>query len=292
MPLRFSTTHFKRSSEILNSIPRVLQFWNESARFANNGLQFGRLTATSIMIKMWLKAVLSTSQSSQCHCRILGLTVTGYSYLTLLYLFREIFVFGVYNFSSLNSKPIIFDCGANIGMSVLYFKLKYPDSVIYAFEPNPESVALLEKNIAQNRLAGVTIFNCGLLDRNGASLLHLGDERGSVHAGVFARAEVNRSVSISFKRLSEYIMALENIDLIKIDVEGAEHAIVKDLINTNTLRKSLRYIIEYHHFPPPSPQYFASFLAVFERNRFNYNISTVFTKNGSFQDVMIYLERA
>ena len=39
------------------------------------------------------------------------------------------------------------DCGANIGISILFFKKQYPDCTIMAFEPNPHAFPLLEKNV-------------------------------------------------------------------------------------------------------------------------------------------------
>ena len=45
-------------------------------------------------------------------------------------------------------KPFIIDCGANIGLSVIYLKNLYPDAEIVAFEPDEQNFQLLQKNIA------------------------------------------------------------------------------------------------------------------------------------------------
>jgi FkbM family methyltransferase len=63
--------------------------------------------------------------------------------------------------------PAIFDCGANIGMATLYFKWLYPNARIEAFEADPTAFAVLEMNIARNRLTNVTAHNCALWDENG-----------------------------------------------------------------------------------------------------------------------------
>ncbi|EEN5590843.1 FkbM family methyltransferase, partial [Salmonella enterica subsp. enterica serovar Mountpleasant] len=47
---------------------------------------------------------------------------------------------------SSGKRPVIVDCGANIGTSVLYFLGEYPDAHIVAIEPAPANVALLERN--------------------------------------------------------------------------------------------------------------------------------------------------
>src|SRR5258708_36166931 len=79
-----------------------------------------------------------------------------------LALYRGIFAFHEYKFTSDTSAPFIIDCGAHIGMSVLYFKRMYPKAKIVAFEPNPNSFKLLERNITQNNLKDVTIINAAI----------------------------------------------------------------------------------------------------------------------------------
>ena len=49
---------------------------------------------------------------------------------SFIYQFKEIFVDEVYKFNSESKSPVIFDCGSNVGTSVLYFKSIYPDAKI------------------------------------------------------------------------------------------------------------------------------------------------------------------
>jgi hypothetical protein len=49
---------------------------------------------------------------------------------SFIYQFKEIFVNEVYKFNSESKSPVIFDCGSNVGTSVLYFKSIYPDAKI------------------------------------------------------------------------------------------------------------------------------------------------------------------
>ncbi|AWN35458.1 FkbM family methyltransferase [Methylobacterium radiodurans] len=44
-------------------------------------------------------------------------------------------------------RPLIIDAGANVGVTALYFKLRYPDATIVAIEPQDENFALLQKNL-------------------------------------------------------------------------------------------------------------------------------------------------
>ena len=49
--------------------------------------------------------------------------------------------------SNLNKGSYVIDCGANIGMSITYFKRLYPKSKIIGFEPDPKIFETLKKNI-------------------------------------------------------------------------------------------------------------------------------------------------
>ena len=51
---------------------------------------------------------------------------------------------GCYRFVTTKEAPVILDCGANIGLSVIYFKQLYPNSKITAFEPDPDVFKVLK----------------------------------------------------------------------------------------------------------------------------------------------------
>jgi len=58
-------------------------------------------------------------------------------YKPFLWQYKEIFAEEVYKFNSDSKKPVIYDCGSNVGTSCAYFKKIYPFSIIKAFEPDP-----------------------------------------------------------------------------------------------------------------------------------------------------------
>src|SRR5215203_998957 len=51
--------------------------------------------------------------------------------------YSEIFKRGIYRFETQSDSPVIIDCGANIGLSVIYFKRLFPAARIIAFEADP-----------------------------------------------------------------------------------------------------------------------------------------------------------
>src|SRR2546423_3692928 len=62
------------------------------------------------------------------------------------YLFshHELLVNEIYKFDAERPDPLIIDCGANIGLSVIYFKYLYPRATIVAFEPDQKIFRVLE----------------------------------------------------------------------------------------------------------------------------------------------------
>ena len=55
----------------------------------------------------------------------------------------EIFRKGAYLFHTDKKQPLILDCGSNIGMSILFFKMLYPGARIIGFEPDPDTFEIL-----------------------------------------------------------------------------------------------------------------------------------------------------
>ena len=79
---------------------------------------------------------------------------------------------------------ILLDCGANVGMYTIWAAMTRKARV-YAFEPESQNYALLNRNILLNGLSStVTAYCMGLSDKSGLSVLHMADMRigGSCHA--------------------------------------------------------------------------------------------------------------
>ena len=123
-------------------------------------------------------------------------------------------------------KPkIILDIGSNIGASIIYFNREFPDAKIFGFEPHPDTFRILEQNVAG--LSGVTVFNYGL----GAIDQRLAVQADQVNFGAFNtrghykdRGHPAVAVECEIRRLDEVLreLGIAQVDLIKIDCEGAE----------------------------------------------------------------------
>jgi FkbM family methyltransferase len=162
-------------------------------------------------------------------------------YGSLIDLFEEIFVLQAYRAPLGNTTPFIIDAGSNIGMSILYFKTIYPDAMIVCFEPDSQSFELLSRNVLANRLENVSMHQLALSDAEGK--VKLFDAPGSLNSGLYGSVDSNYQL-VPSKKLSSFID--REVDLLKIDIEGAEDLVITDLINSGKINLIKKLIIEHH----------------------------------------------
>ena len=160
----------------------------------------------------------------------------------LLQLVLEIFVEGIYYFESEKAAPRIIDGGSNIGISVLYFKYLYPHAEILAIEPNPEAMVYLEKNIRENNLKGIRLIRAALWDQEGEETLYRAPSL--LNASLIPYAD-REAFTVPTKKLSTYLRG-NRIDLVKLDIEGAEEKVLSEIGNQGEIHNAKQYIIEFH----------------------------------------------
>lgn len=164
---------------------------------------------------------------------------------------RELFTQNIYYFEFATDTPFIVDAGAHIGLSVLYFKHLYPECQILAIEPHPTSFVLLQKNVEQNRLTAVRTIQAALVksQQSHIALFADGEETWLMSASLRKGAwngfqEKMVSLTVPSTRLSQLID--RPVDLLKLDVEGGEHDVIIDLIQTDVIRFIQRICVEVH----------------------------------------------
>ena len=162
-----------------------------------------------------------------------------------LFLVHEIFVNGAYQFDSSNPRPRIVDCGANVGAALLFFKAFRSDAEVLAFEPDPTTFARLKQTIASNHLQGVIAENAAVGEKEGTVAFYSSRaDPGSLTASVKPSWGGDASQQVRVVRLSDWIR--EPVDFLKLDVEGAEYEVIRDLIATDAIRWVREAVIEYH----------------------------------------------
>ena len=226
--------------------------------------------------------------------KILGYKVNAFDYGTIRFLFEEIFYRNEYLFNSKSKKPIIFDCGANIGFATIFFKWLYPESEVYAFEPDKKTFEVLKKNISQNSLKNVHLFNSAVTDKNGKIDFFIDSKSpGSLVMSTKQERMPKDKVTVDCLALSSLIKnkSISKIDYIKMDIEGSEWEVIQDLNKNNQLKNVAKFSIEYHHKITGQKSKLSEFLQVFENNGFEYQIDAKCIPTNSedkFQDVLLY----
>jgi FkbM family methyltransferase len=160
---------------------------------------------------------------------------------SLISAYDEIFENEIYRFESRNPDPYIIDGGANIGLSVIYFKMLYPSSSVLAFEPAPTAFKALERNIHLFELKDVTLCNKALWDSD--AVLRFWDE-GADGNRIESACNAENIVEVQSQRLSKFLDRA--VDFLKIDIEGSEWPVLNEC--KDKLTKVANMFVEYHSF--------------------------------------------
>jgi len=169
----------------------------------------------------------------------------------------------------ITKKMNVVDIGANIGYySVLFSKWTENQSKIYVFEPEPENFNLLLKNILVNNCKNVIPINKAVSDKDGKAILSLSDDNKGDNTIIDFKIKDNQSrinkVEIQCTKLDSVISSSETINLIKMDVQGAEMLALKGMTQTIKNNKNLILITEFWPYAIKksgySPKYFIEHL--------------------------------
>ena len=184
--------------------------------------------------------------------------------LSFIWQFKDIFTEGNYKFETAKVSPVIYDCGANIGMSCIYFKKLYPQAMIKAFEADPGISALLASNLTANNINDVEVINKAVwINDTGVDLNVEGADGSSIYTD-------GNKVSVESIRLKVLLDSEVSIDLLKIDIEGAELEVLRDCRNSLTQVKKL--FVEFHSFTNRK-QELDELLGILRSNNFRYYIN-------------------
>jgi len=162
----------------------------------------------------------------------------------------QIFVLKEYDFAVNKMPNVIVDAGANIGLASIYFANKFPNAKIIAIEPEKSNFAILKENVAHYP-------NIVPLQ---AALWHENKEIHLIDPGFGKWGFMTESKNISLKAKNKTCHAimgitvdkliqdyeLEKIDILKIDIEGAEKEV---FTNTSAwIGKVEALIVELHDY--------------------------------------------
>lgn len=160
--------------------------------------------------------------------------------LTFLMSIEELFIKEFYKFKTDKRRPKIIDCGSYIGTSILFFKINYPDADVIGFEPDKTNYSILKLNTDNWKFRDIVIFNAAIWITDGNISFNSAGNMSSkieMNSGV-----VDEKSNIKCVRLKNLLN--EEIDFLKIDIEGAEFAVLNDC--ADNLKNVNNLFIEYH----------------------------------------------
>jgi FkbM family methyltransferase len=152
---------------------------------------------------------------------------------------------------ALSGPPRVLDLGANVGYFGAFLLARFPGARIVALEPDPDNVAILRRAIAES----------GQESRWRVEEAAAGTREGSVEfvAGlqstshVAAPGETDATMPV---RSMDVLPLLQDADLIKVDIEGAEWELLAD---DRFTAAAPALVLEYHaeRCPDPDPEQLA-----------------------------------
>jgi len=147
----------------------------------------------------------------------------------------------------LNQSSRVFDVGAETGIWAKAVYQKYR-SFMYLFEPNPDSVKKLEMEFKDEK---VRILTFGLGPENKKMMLSLFGMGSSTFNSCPHYSEA-RKVEIKLRDVLEVFNELEiqEIDLIKINIEGGEYGLLRRMIETGLVKRCKIIRVQFHDWYP------------------------------------------
>jgi FkbM family methyltransferase len=162
--------------------------------------------------------------------------------------YRQVFIDQEYKVSAGIQPEVIIDAGANIGLASIYFANKYPNARIISIEPELSNFELLERNVAP--YPQITAVQAALWHRNEEIDLvdpglgkwgFMTEEKGSAEIVCSSPCHAVTAMTVD-KIMTDY--NLTKIDILKIDIEGAEREVFSD--SSPWIDKVNSLIIELH----------------------------------------------
>ncbi len=145
-------------------------------------------------------------------------------------LLHEIFVREEYYFSAEDPEPYIIDGGAHSGFSIAYFKSLYPDARIVAFEPDASNRNLTAENVSTNAWSNVALEPYALGGSDGVAeffVSSVDSMAGTLTHRLHEKKQLGEMVTVNVRSLRPWID--RQVDLLKLDIEGAEYDVFNDI---------------------------------------------------------------
>jgi FkbM family methyltransferase len=157
---------------------------------------------------------------------------------------------------------LVVDCGANIGEISALFLARGAD--VIAFEPDPLAIAALRRRVGNH--PRLTLHQQAVADRSGRASFFFHKDRAdgsgeaefTVSSTLVAEkknVDTRHSIEVELVDIDAFISGLDRkVDVLKMDVEGAEIAILWKMLETGSYRNIGLMLVETHETKIPGHQ--------------------------------------
>lgn len=146
---------------------------------------------------------------------------------------------------NLNERPCVVDAGGNIGCSALYFATHFPNSILTVLEPFPDTFKQMKRNLELNHIH-FNAYQTALWSRKALLDFDMGFRDGKEWS---VRTVEHSNGKVKALGLNDLIQDLnsENIDVLKVDIEGSEFEVfLNSSENVSSLKKVKSLVMEIH----------------------------------------------
>lgn len=153
----------------------------------------------------------------------------------------------IFNPTLLDANSVIYSAGIGDDISFDLGLIARFGATVHAFDPTPKSIEWLR---AQPLPAKLVVHEYGIAPRNGNVTFYRPENPNYMSLSVIERATPTAAISLPVREFAGIMRELghSRIDLLKIDIEGSEYAVIEDLVARAIPVEQL--LVEYHHrFP-------------------------------------------
>lgn len=149
---------------------------------------------------------------------------------------------------------VIFDLGANIGFYVLLEAIIVSKGTgrIIALEPHPDNVALLTLNVSKNNYSNIVQIHFGAIAEESGTAILAVSSFSNCHqlATLREQSAHNDLIDVPAFSLADFLKkagtSMEELDFLRMDVEGAEYPILLNNIHFFREKRELLLFVEFH----------------------------------------------
>jgi len=141
-----------------------------------------------------------------------------------------------------NSTVYSFGVGKDISFDIALIQ-KF-NCIVFAFDPTPESAEWISHQSVPDNFR---FFENGISNKDGLTDFYLPLQSGHISHSLVKKNNNGRKIKVSMKRLTTIMEELghSEIDVIKMDIEGAEYEVIEEILENDLDVKQI--LVEFHH---------------------------------------------